>query len=418
MRSLFYYKERNMKSLLLLISIILLGCTHTTKNANSNKLLLISFDGFRADYLLNTETPNFDKLAESGVLGKGLIPIYPSKTFPNHYAIATGLYPENNGFIANVMYDKELDLSFSMGDREQVENPHWWLGEPIWNTVEKEGKKAGTMFWVGSEAPVQNMRPTFWKQYDGSINNKERIDTVLHWMTLETEKQIDFGTLYFSFVDSQGHRNGTESEEVIDAIEEADKLMGYLISEMNAKGLLETTNIMIVSDHGMMDVSKERLVLLDDYINTEYIDIIEGSPSLMMNVEDGKLEEVYTSLKKNENHFKVYKKEDIPERFHIKNNPRTPELLLVAELGYTISTNNYVSSRGNYPSGGAHGFDNMEKEMWALFVANGPNFKKGFEMEPFENIHLYELMSHLLNIKSAGSDGNLEAVSIMLENDL
>lgn len=403
-----------MKSLLLLITIILIGCSNTNETQISKKLLLISFDGFRTDYLSKTETPNFDKLAESGVLGEGLIPIYPSKTFPNHYAIATGLYPENNGFIANVMYDNELDLSFSMGDREQVENPEWWQGEPIWNTVEKAGKKAGTMFWVGSEAPVQNMRPTFWKSYDGRMKNEDRIDTVLHWMTLGTENEIDLGTLYFSFVDSQGHRYGTDSEEIVEAIQQADELIGYLMEQLNEKGLLETTNIIIVSDHGMMNVSKERLVVLDDYINTNYIDIIEGSPSLMMNVQDEKLDEVYTSLKKNETHFKVYKKEDIPDRYHIKNNHRTPELLLVAELGYTINTREFISSRDNYPTGGAHGFDNLEEEMWALFVASGPDFKIGFEMEPFENIHLYELMAHLLNIQSAGTNGDLTVVSTML----
>jgi len=403
-----------MKKILLLLFLCSTSCSLFTEK-DPPKLLLISFDGFRPDYLTKTETPNFDNLAKNGVLGEGLIPIYPSKTFPNHYAIATGLYPENNGFIANRMYDEKLGLSFSMGDREQVENPSWWQGEPIWNTVEKEGKKAGTMFWVGSEAPVQNIRPTFWKSYDGSMPNEDRIDSVLSWMTLGTEKEIDFGTLYFSFVDSQGHRFGTESEQVLQAIKDADELVNYLMTKLKEKDLLDNTNIIIVSDHGMMNVSKERLVVLDDYINTEYIDIIEGSPSLMMNVQEGKLEEVYTSLKDNETYFKVYKKEEIPERYHIKNNSRTPELLLVADLGYTINTRSFIEQRGSYPSGGAHGFDNIEEEMWALFVASGPSFKNGFTMKPFENIHLYELMAHLLNIQSAGTDGSLEVFTEMLK---
>lgn len=391
-----------------------IGCSSPSAQ-KSNKLLLISFDGFRADYLSKTETPNFDLLAKYGVLGEGLIPIYPSKTFPNHYAIATGLYPENNGFIANRMFDEELGLSFSMGDREQVENPDWWQGEPIWNTVEKAGKKAGTMFWVGSEAPVQDIRPTFWKSYEGRMPNEDRIDSVLIWMTLGNNKEIDFGTLYFSFVDSQGHRHGTESEEVIEAIQQADELVGYLMDELKAKKLLDQTNIIIVSDHGMMDVSKERLIILDDFINIEDVEIIEGSPSLMMNVKDGKLEEVYSSLKRKENHFKVFKKQDIPARFHIKNNPRTPDLLLVVDLAYTINTRDFIEGRGNYPSGGAHGFDNAEEEMWALFIANGPRFKEGFVMKPFENIHIYELMTNLLEIEPAQTDGSLDSVSIMLK---
>tara|TARA_R110000868_G_scaffold259361_5_gene517339 strand:- start:104122 stop:105339 length:1218 start_codon:yes stop_codon:yes gene_type:complete len=403
-----------MKKLSVLLFLCAISCSIVAQKETS-KVLLISFDGFRADYLSKTDTPNFDRLAQSGVLGEGLIPIYPSKTFPNHYAIATGLYPENNGFIANRMYDEKLGFLFSMGDREQVENPNWWLGEPIWNTVEKAGKNAGTMFWVGSEAPIQNMSPTFWKSYDGRMPDEDRIDSVLAWMTLDTEKEIDFGTLYFSFVDSQGHRYGTESDEVIEAIKEADDLVGYLISKLVEKKLIDRTNIIIVSDHGMMNVSKERLVVLDDYINTEHIEIIEGSPSLMMNVQEGKLEEVYSSLKKNETHFTVFKKDDIPERFHIKNNHRTPDLLLVTELGYTINTKAFIEGRNNYPSGGAHGFDNLEEEMWALFMASGPSFKEGFIMEPFENIHLYELITHLLQIEPAQNDGSFEAVSKMLK---
>lgn len=403
-----------MKKLLFLLFLCTLGCTFVQKDSDS-KLLLVSFDGFRYDYLSKTDTPNFDALVKSGVISEGLIPVFPSKTFPNYYAIATGLYPENNGFIGNNMYDDQMNLFFSMRDRVQAENPEWYGGEPIWNTVEKNGKKAGTMFWVGSEAPIQDMRPTFWKRYDGRVPNKERVDTVLNWMTLETDKQIDFGTLYFNFVDSQGHRHGTESQEIIDAIKQADDLIGYLINEMKKKGLYENTNLMIVSDHGMTDVSRERLIVLDNYIDPTDIEIISSSPVLMMNAKAGKLEEVYTALKKGENHFRVFKKEDIPERFHLKNHSRTPELIMIADLGYSINTSAYIEQRENYPSGATHGFDNKEKEMQGLFLVSGPAFKKEFKVGEIENIHLYELMAYLLNIEPADTDGNLDATSIMLK---
>lgn len=404
-----------MKKLLLILFLCTLGCISAHKDSDS-KLLLVSFDGFRYDYLSKTDTPNFDALVKSGVISDGLIPVFPSKTFPNYYAIATGLYPENNGFIGNSMYDSEMDRFFSMGDREQVENPEWYGGEPIWNTVEKNGKKAGTMFWVGSEAPIQGMRPTFWKRYNGRIPSKERVDTVLHWMTLESDKQIDFGTLYFSFVDSQGHRHGTESQAVVDAIQQADELIGYLLEQMEEKNLLENTNLMIVSDHGMADVSRERLVVLDDYINPDDIEIISSSPVLMMNAKPGKLEEVYLALKAGEEHFRVFKKENLPERFHLKNHPRTPELVMVADLGYTINTAEFIQQRESYPSGGTHGFDNQEKEMHALFLASGPAFKEGLRVKEVENVELYELMAYLLNIEPASTDGNLENTLNMLKS--
>lgn len=402
-----------MKKLLVLLFLCSLACSAQSGDKHP-KLLLISFDGFRADYLTKTDTPNFDLLIKNGVLGEGLIPVFPSKTFPNYYAIATGLYPENSGFIGNTMYDPEMNLSFSMGDREQVENPNWYGGEPVWNTVEKNGLNAGTMFWVGSEAPIQNMRPTFWKPYDGRMPNEARIDSVIKWMTLGSEKEIDFGTLYFSFVDSEGHRYGPNSEEVVQAIKEADAIIGYMIDQMKSKKLFDSTNIIIVSDHGMAEVSRERLIVLDDLVNMEGIDIISSTPVVMMNIPPERLENVYQILKRKEANYKVYRKENLPERFRLRKHPRVPDLIMIADLGYTINTQEYIDRRENYPSGGTHGFDNREQEMHALFVAHGPDFKEGYSMKRFENIHLYELMVHLLGIPSAGTDGSFDSVEVML----
>lgn len=399
-----------MKNLLLTLSVlILIGCSPEKKQP---QLLLISFDGFRADYLSKTETPNFDRLIKNGATAEGLIPIFPTKTFPNHYAIATGLYPENNGLIGNNIYDPEMDARYSMGNREAVENPDWYSGEPIWNTVEKAGKKAGTMFWIGSEAPIQNMRPSHWKSYDGSIPNEARIDTVLKWMTWEQDP-VDFGTLYFSFVDSQGHRYGPDSEKVIEAIQQADELVGYLLKEMESN---ESINLMIVSDHGMIEVSPSRKVTLDDFIDVNKIEIISYSPALMFNVEGEGEQEVFESLKKNEENFKVYLMENIPDRYHLKNNSRVPEVLMVAEEGYTINTKQFFESRGSdYPSGGAHGFDNANPKMDAIFVAYGQAFKKGVKLSRFENIHLYEVMAKILNIEPAPNDGDIDAVIEILK---
>lgn len=399
-----------MKNLLLALSVLILfGCTPEKKQP---QLLLISFDGFRADYLSKAETPNFDRLINNGATAEGLIPIFPTKTFPNHYAIATGLYPENNGLVGNSMYDPEMDARYSMGNRNAVENPEWYLGEPIWNTVEKAGKKAGTMFWIGSEAPIQNMRPTHWKSYDGSIPNEARINTVIKWMTRENDP-VDFGTLYFSFVDSQGHRYGPDSEEVIEAIKQADELVGYLMEKLENN---ESINLMIVSDHGMIEVSPDKKVVLDDFINTGEIEIISYSPALMFNVEGERERAVIESLKMNEENFKVYLKEDIPARYHLKDNIRVPEILMVADEGYTINTKQYFESRGaNYPSGGAHGFDNANPKMDAIFVAYGPAFKKEVKLDRFENIHLYEVMAKILNVDPAPNDGNIETVIEILK---
>ncbi len=404
-----------------LLSLILIGlasisaCSPSSSHNETNKVLLVSFDGFRYDYLTKTETPNFDKLVEEGVFSDGLISIFPSKTFPNHYAIATGLYPENNGFIANNMYDAKMERSFSIGNREEVENPDWYGGEPIWNTVEKAGKKAGTMFWVGSEAPIQDMRPTHWKIYDEGLSDSARIDSVVKWLSYGNELEVDFATLYFSFVDTKGHHYGPASPELEEAIRYADDLIGYLAEQLRAKGLAGNTNLMVVSDHGMAEVTREKVVVLDDFIDPDDLQIIEYGPAMMANVKEGKMEEVYSALKEKEDHYRVYKKEEIPERYHLKNHHRVPELLMVADLGYTITTRDYLEERPDYPSGGTHGFDNHEREMQSIFIANGPDFKEGYQMNHFQNIHLYPLMAHLLNVEPAPVDGSLDSVSVMLK---
>ena len=402
--------------ILVLISCFFISCQKHESPAGE-KLLLISFDGFRYDYLSKANTPNFDKLVETGVISEGLIPTFPSKTFPNYYAIATGLYPENNGFVGNSMYDPQMGARFTMRNRDAVENQEWYEGEPIWNTVEKSGKKAGTMFWVGSETAIQGMRPTHWKKYDQGMPDSARIDTVVKWLSYGNEQEVDFATLYFSFTDTQGHRYGPNSSEVVAAIEAADDLIGYLMEQMNNAELREVTNLLIASDHGMTEVSKERVVILDEMINPEDLEVIEYSPALMANVtgEKEKLDEVYSALKVNEKNFRVYKKEDIPERYHLKNHRRVPELLMVADIGYTITTREYFESRENYPSGGAHGFDNREKEMHAIFVANGPAFKQGYKIKAVQNVHLYPLIAHLLQVKPAETDGSLDSISVILK---
>jgi predicted AlkP superfamily pyrophosphatase or phosphodiesterase len=408
-----------MKNLIytLIILVTAIGCSNqsTTNEPKGEKVLLISFDGFRYDYLNKTDTPNFDKLVANGVISEGLIPIFPSKTFPNHYAIATGLYPENNGFVGNNMYDPDMDERFAIRNRDAVENPDWYQGEPIWNTVEKAGKNAGTMFWVGSEAPIQDIRPTFWKQYDESMGDSARIDSVISWMTLNNDKEVDLATLYFHFVDTQGHRFGPDSNELTEAVKRADDLVGYLMERLEQTSLNDITNTMIVSDHGMAAVSRDKIVVLDDIIDPEDLDMIAFSPVIMADVkDDNKLDEIYRALKENEEHYKVYLKDEIPERYHLKNHNRIPELTIIADIGYTINTKEVFDTRPEYPSGGTHGFDNQEKDMHALFVAVGPDFKSEYTMKAFENVHLYELMAHLLKIKPANTDGSLDSVSVML----
>ncbi|NGP77571.1 alkaline phosphatase family protein [Balneolaceae bacterium YR4-1] len=407
-------------TLFVLFLIGAIGCTESnTSNDRAltpeNQLLLISFDGFRYDYLNRVSTPHFDSLVANGVKSEGLIPVFPTKTFPNHYSIVTGLYTENTGLIDNTMYDPEFEEWYRIRDREAVENKKWYGGEPIWNTAEKQGLRAGTMFWVGSEAPVQNMRPTFWKPFDGGMSYTARVDTVVKWLTYTDDKAVDFATLYFELVDSKGHNHGLQSDSLDLAIQRADSLLGYLKENLRRANNWSNMNVIVVSDHGMVDLSAEKTIMLDSIINLDDVERIRWAPATMIQPKEGKTDEIYRLLKENEENYRVYRKDELPERYHLKNNRRVPDIVMVADLGYTILNEGYKERFMNNLPAATHGYDNRAKAMHALFVAKGPAFKSGVTIPEFSNIHIYELMNHLLGTNPAPNDGTLDSVKVMLK---
>jgi len=239
---------------LALATLMAVGC-RAPDRPNQETLILISIDGFRPDYLEWYDAPNLSALAREGVSAPdGMLPVFPSKTFPNHYSIVTGLYPSSSGMLSNTMYDEESDSWFRMRDRSAVEDPVWWGGEPIWVTAEKQGRVSATYFWVGSEAPIQGIQPTFWYRFDGSVPGKERVDQALAWLDLPLQERPTFITLYFEDVDSIGHRFGPESQEVEEAVARMDGLIGRLLVGLRERTLLDSVNLMIVSDHGMAEI--------------------------------------------------------------------------------------------------------------------------------------------------------------------
>lgn len=395
------------------VIVSVIGCTNNP-SSDQSKLLLISIDGFHPSYLENYDTPHLNQLAEQGVLADFMIPVFPTKTFPNHYSIATGLYTENSGLIANNMVDENMNAAYSLGNREAVQNARWYEGEPIWVTAEKQGIKTAPMFWPGSEAPIGGSYPTYTYPYDDDLPYSARVDSIIHWMNLPQEQSPGFMTLYFSEVDTYGHRYGPESDSVAAAVQEVDEQLRYLIKELERIGQKDKLNILVVSDHGMAEVSDERVILLDQIIDLERVDVVDWNPVAMINPKNGTDKEaIYDQLKSNEENFRVYNKEDLYERYHFKNHPRVPEIILIADLGYSITTSERLASNGI--SGGAHGYDNEHPEMRSFFLANGPSFKQGERTQGFQNIHLYELMAHLLNLEPAPNDGSLDSLIHILK---
>lgn len=403
------------KFLLLLIALGLLlfsSCT-AQQEAERTPLLLISIDGLKPSDVNKTDTPVLDMLTANGTVAESMIPVFPSSTFPNHYSLATGLYTNSTGVISNTMFDPEMERWFRLSDRSAVGDGRWYGGEPIWVTAENNDIRTATMFWPGSEAEIQGVRPTRWLTYDGSIPYKSRADSIVTWLTLEDETRPDFLTLYFSRVDSEGHRHGAGADSVLSAITYVDNVLGYMIERLTEEGIWPNINVLITSDHGMVSLSHDHLIFIDDIIDLDDVNIINWSPVVMIQPREGKREQVYETLKAAEENYSVYFREDFPERFHFGAHPRVPEIIMLADIsddnyGWTITSKSFYERRGIL--GGTHGYDNMHPEMHGYFLAFGPDIKENKTIETFEVINIYEVMCKLLGIEPAPNDGDLEVL--------
>ena len=380
---------------------------------------MISFDGFRSDYLDWYDTPNMDRFTSEGVRAKGLIPVFVSKTFPNHYSIATGLYAENHGLIGNHFYDPLLDDDYSLSDRSKVEDPKFYEGEPIWVTAEKNNIQTASYFWVGSEAPINNTYPTRWKRYEHDFPFNSRIDSVVNWFSMPKKQRPKLCLLYFHEPDHTGHETGPKSDETAMMVHEIDSLFGTLITKLEQLPIAKNLNILVVSDHGMTEISSERTIDLSNHIETSKMKQEGSGPySLLYDMDKNEIGNIVDKLNTVPK-ISAYAKKDIPDRYHFKRHHRIKDILVIADEGWYIK-NQAISSAskvGAYiPKGGTHGYDNQLKSMHALFIANGPAFKKGITVPPFENVNIYPLICQILNIDpNKNIDGNLENIIHILD---
>lgn len=409
----------------LLLSAFFLGCTSNQGSEGDTgengeeipqvepedrvPLLLIGLDGFKPSYLNEEDygdLPNFRRLIDGGVLAESLEPVFPSKTFVNLYSLATGLYPENTGIVGNVVYDPILDERLHMHDNEAQGEAHWWGGEPIWITAERQGVRAGTYFWVGSEAPYDGLRPTHWMEYNSAVPHLMRIDQVVEW--LSADDPVEFATLYFARPDATGHSHGPRSHQMANTVQNMDSHIGYLLDELEEAGIWPDINIILVSDHGMVELDENKLIMLDEIIDMRDVDVVEWSPVAMISPRGNLMNQVFRRLEENQENYTVYRREDLPERYRLKNNHRVPEIIVVADMPYTITTQYFLEERGVLTGG--HGYDPQYPEMHGFFLGHGPHFRSGHQTDTLHLVDIYALMTHLLALEPAENDGSLQRI--------
>lgn len=403
-----------MRFLFLALSILCLRVCSAQSSSDSSYVVLVSFDGFRNDYVEKFQAPNFIKFIREGASSKGLIPCFPSKTFPNHYSIVTGLYPGNHGIVDNTFIDPTSGKKYSMKNKAAVQDSSFYHGVPLWQLAQQQGMKTASLFWVGSEAPIRGAYPSYSMPYKESMPNEERIDQVVNWLKMPAQQRPHFISLYFSLVDTEGHTYGPESRELKKTVLKADSLVGMLSSSLAALPL--PIHTIIVSDHGMANLkqSSTSFIALEDLINLTDTTVTVVNDGTQTHFYTARVDSLYAHLQANATDYSVYRRADFPARWHY-NNPRSGDVLMVAHPRKYIVTKRASLAFDNAMIG-EHGYDPKEvRSMNGIFYAKGPRIKAGCLLEPFENIHIYPFIAHLLGLKTGVIDGDEKVLNVALK---
>jgi predicted AlkP superfamily pyrophosphatase or phosphodiesterase len=376
-------------------------------------LILISIDGFRADYLDRGVSPALAALATGGAHATGMTPSFPSVTFPNHTTLVTGLVPDHHGIVNNAFTDPAMPGPFSMASKEE----RWW-GEstPIWITAERAGLPTGVMFWPGVTVPHGGVRPGLFHDYDHAIAPNDRVDTVLGWFDLPADRRPRLALAYFEQVDSAGHNFGPDSPQVDAAIGTIDTAIARLVAGLKARGI--AANLIVVADHGMAAVGPDNLVLLDDVIDLKSAQVVfDGTVIGIDPAASAAGQAARRALLTHAPHMQCWDKGKIPAELHYGTNPRVPAVVCQVQTGWLALTRaEHDRGQAKHPGleKGAHGYDIHDPAMAALFIANGPAFRHGLTIPPFPNVDVYPLMAKVLGITPLPNDGTVTDVAGIL----
>jgi hypothetical protein len=369
-------------------------------------LVLLSLDGFRPDYLTLYPAPNLQRIVQRGTTAESLAPVFPTSTFPNHYTQVTGLYPERHGIVGNSFWDPQREQQFSIGNRVVVEDGSWYRGEPIWLTAERQGVRAGSYYWVGSEAT--GLRPTYWKVYDGSVPNAARVDSVLSWLRLPDGQRPRLVTLYMSTIDGAGHQAGPHTTLVRDAVAQVDQAVGRLLDGIDALPQRDSVYLLVMSDHGMARYESEEYEVLAHHIDLSTVRVATAGTYASLHVHPGgpSAAQLRDQLNAGLQHGRAYLRAELPERLRYRADPRIGDVVVLMNEPYHL-----IRSNPSGASGGNHGWDPDNPAMQGILLMLGPSIPAGARIPPVRAVDLYPLFADIMNLEPApGLDGEAGAL--------
>ena len=386
------------------------GGTNHPEIVDRNYVVLVSFDGLRHDYLERVDTPGFDRLASTGAIADALIPVFPPLTFPSHYSIATGMYPASHGIVGNQFYDPSRDDDFNYRASDDAQDGSWWGGEPIWLTAERQGMAAAALFFPGTEAAIDGVRPSRWRSYDSSLPNQTRVEQVLQWLRLPPDERPHLVTLYFSMVDGAGHRLGPDAPELDRSIRDADRLLGELLSEIERLPYGNRVYLVALSDHGMAGVDPDRQIVLRDAVDLRNVRAVPLGPGLSLHVQgdDARSAEIRDTFNTRVDaaEARAFLRNEAPPHLHVENNPRYGDVILLPAESAMVAFR-----RNPSPPAGLHGWDPALPSMHGVFLVRGPGIEGGQQLAAFEAIHIYPFLADVLGLRpNPAIDGDLRVL--------
>jgi len=415
-------------SLALFLTIALMSCSTGKKSIVKNDkdgkdrphVILVSLDGFRWDYVERFKPPNLMTFIENGTKAESLIPSYPSKTFPNHYTIATGMYPDHHGILVNSFYHIGKDAIYQIRDRDKVRDGTYYGGTPIWNLAKQAGMITASFFFVGSEALIGGQQPDYYRYYNGRVPNEERIDQAIQWINYPEETRPRFTALYFSDMDNIGHQYGPDEDDKLEErLMQLDKELGVLFDGVRSSGV--AVNIIIVSDHGMKNVHVDGYIPVEKIKNTTQYRTVNNGVMVSIHPHDlSDADAIYDSLVAKAQNYTVYKTVDVPF-FEIKPESKNwGPIQVLPDSGYYFNELNRIglSKSSGRTIFGHHGFDTADRDMHGILYVNGPDIKSGFVHPSVKNIHIYPLICEILGLDIPEEvDGELQYIESMLKEN-
>jgi alkaline phosphatase D len=402
-----------------------LPLTHVDNGPNSawaesqHYLVLVSLDGFRWDYAARDNAAHLLALGKAGVWApQGMLPSYPSLTFPNHYTLVTGLYPEHHGIVANNFLDPARNARYSMYDKQTTNDGSWYGGVPLWSLAESQGMRTACLLWVACEAKIAGFLPSYYANYDGKTQatpqaEQARIDDTLALLHLPAADRPHFIAIYFSEPDHTSHQFGPDARETRAAVLRMDTLVGKLRAALATTRL--PIDLVVVSDHGMIE-SEGGWINLDQFADLSGFETVGD---LLYGKTEEDRERVYNQLKRVSSQFMVYRRKDVPADLNYNQNPREGDPIVVATGPFAIRAHGPAAGATSHPPNlGMHGFDpHLLPEMKASFFAAGPDLRQGKTVALFDNVNLYPWMAHLLGLNPPKTDGSLNILSGTLRDD-